>query len=223
MAGMGLPRAGGYLVLAVPSWFPGHVDYVCLFLKPGCHKVQRPLGLGLWSEGWLSLPCLAALLGLGLWDTTSSDLAVRPALWPFLSSFLLTPPYTSCSPWPGQEAGQALGVSSFLPAQGQGVAVGQEGEGTPFCYACSSLLPTAVPQFMALPGCLSLGCPLFLPFQQGLRIWVAHSATLHSRAWPRGWVEEVLRRWQLRGELALCSLFALLGPGAGSCSPRHGS
>lgn len=73
-----------------------------------------------------------------------------PSLSSSLTCFLLTPLPTSCSPWLGQ-AGQALGVSSLLPARGKGVAVGQEREGTPFCSAL--WLHTApVPRMPALLG-----------------------------------------------------------------------
>lgn len=129
MAGMGLPRAGGNLVLAVPSWFPGHVDYVCLFLKPGCHKVQRPLGLGLWSEGWLSLPCLAALLGLGLWDTTSSGPACPPC---FVAFSLSLPSYPSLYflltlAWAGGRSGSGYELISSNPGAGCGCGAGRRG------------------------------------------------------------------------------------------------
>lgn len=57
MAGMGLPRAGGGPGYHSALWFPAQADNVCLSLKPGCHKVQGPHGLGVAEPALLWLPC----------------------------------------------------------------------------------------------------------------------------------------------------------------------
>lgn len=95
MAGMGLPKAEGALVITVPFWFPAQAGDVCLSVEPGCHKVQGPHGLGaaepalLWLPCWSSLPHLPPLL---------------PAVaFPLLLPPYCNPPYTSWSPWLGQQ------------------------------------------------------------------------------------------------------------------------
>lgn len=128
MTGIGLPWVGGG---------PGYRS--ALLVSRTCRlyvlvlQTQMPQSLvspGALARVWgaVSLPCS----GCPLCHLLSPD--PHLPLLPSLSCFLLTPLPTSCSPWLGQ-AGQALGVSSFLPAHGKGVAVGQEGEGTPFCSA----------------------------------------------------------------------------------------
>lgn len=116
-------------------------------------------------------------------------------------------------------SGSGCELISSSPWQGCGCGAGRRGHPFLLC-PCFPTVPRA--QDAGTPGCLSLECSLCLPLQQGRRMWGAHSATLHPRAQRSGWVEEVLRRWQLGGKLALCSLLALLGPGAGPCGPRRG-
>lgn len=107
MAGMGLPRDGGGAGEPSPLLVsrtrrlcacPSHQDATRFGVSRGCGH-----GLG----GSQACLALAALLGFGTLPHCHLSLT---CLLPFRSLFLLTPPYNSCSPWPGQ-AGQALGVS----------------------------------------------------------------------------------------------------------------
>lgn len=157
--------------------------------------------------GWgLSLPCSGCPPGLASTCLPSSLLCClfSPLPAPPPPPLLLT-----CRP--------GSGVSSFLPAQGQGVAVGgRRGHLFLPCLAHSSPAPHTLPQ-QASPRGLSLGCPLPLPSQQGPRIWGAHSAT---RLGPEA--GGVLRRWQLGvswHSAPLCSAWPTSWP----CGPRRGS
>lgn len=172
VAGMGCPGLEGELETAFPPGFQA-MQAMCACLSnqdatrfgvPGAVAMVGDWGAGpplLWLPSW-DWP-----LALGLHLPV-----LLPAVLPVLSP--------SCSPPTFLLTCPGSGVSSFLPAQGQGVAVGRK-EGTPLSALPGSLLPRAphtLPRCRALPGALSLGCPLPLPFQQvrGLGSSLSHLA-----------------------------------------------
>lgn len=141
---------------------------------PGGWQGQALLQMLFWSLA-SALPILVNLLSL----------ASRPScLLPFLFPSLLVP-CTSCSPWPGRQAGQVLGVSSFHLARGKVWLWGREGSAPP------STLPPGL--WAGLPG--GGVCPFPPAGSEGVGIPPHHLA---SQGWSLGSGragEEASGRW----------------------------
>lgn len=121
---------------------------MCAFpSNPGITGARGPWGCGMAQGAGRARPRSGC--SSGVWPLLSIlvsllSLASRPScLLPFLFPFLLVP-CTSCSPWPGRQAGQVLGVSSFHLAHGKVWLWGREG------WAPLSTLPPGL--WAGLPG-----------------------------------------------------------------------
>lgn len=109
--------------------------------------------------------------------------AFRFPIPPYSPARASSPPYTSCSPGPGQ-VGQALGVSQTRCGHGAGRRGHRTQRLVPGHVALGSWALQAEPSACRVPppGCLFLG----------LSMWRAHLLTLYPRSQLRGWVKEVL-------------------------------
>lgn len=205
--------------ITVPSWSLGHVSCLCLALKPRFHRVRGPLGL---------LP------------TCHPPTSPPPCLWPFLPLPLASLFYTSCSPWPAWAGWSGSGCELISSGPSKVELWVRKERAPPFSSAlwftssrCStrSLQDAWAPSSSWLTGtpgrAFSLwGSPrVFVPGVSCVSSSPARSedvGSLPNHLVPQGSAQRlgVRRSWQLGGELTLCSLLGLLGPGAGPLGPQ---